>query len=200
MPRKPRIDQSGYHHIVNRGVAKRTIFYDSEDFEKFIELLLLTKQRYHFTLHSFCLMSNHYHLLIENSHENLSLIMRQINSQYAQYFNKKYDRVGPLWQGRYKSWYVYDENYLYLLLRYIENNPIKGNITKTVGEYRYSSSSFILNNYHVDLLDESILLDKDMFAILGVSLNDEETKEFVKFKKSKILNNEDKQKAQNKKS
>ena len=69
-------------------------------------------------------MDNHYHLLLETRQENLSLIMRQINSYYAIYFNKKEGRVGHLWQGRFRSWYVLNEEYLYFLLRYIEHNPI----------------------------------------------------------------------------
>jgi len=86
-------------------------------------------------------MSNHYHLLIKINRENLSAIMQKINSRYSIYFNKKYERVGPLWQGRFKSWYVYDTTYLQTLVRYIEFNPIKANITKSIGEYRWAMSS-----------------------------------------------------------
>jgi REP element-mobilizing transposase RayT len=93
LPRKPRVEEAGYHHIINRGVARANIFLRSEDYETFLEILEIAKERYEFTIHSFCLMSNHYHLLIETKHNNLSLIARQINSQYAQYFNKQYKRV-----------------------------------------------------------------------------------------------------------
>ena len=65
-------------------------------------------------------MDNHYHILIETSLENLSLFMRQVNSNYAIYFNKRYKRVGHLWQGRYKSWYIISDDYLYSLFKYIE--------------------------------------------------------------------------------
>ena len=128
MPRQPRVESIGFHHVINRGVARGDIFLKPRDYEKFLEILEDAKLRYDFIVHSFCLMNNHYHLLIETKNENLSLVARQINSKYAQYFNRQYKRVGPLWQGRFKNYYVYDESYLYILLRYIERNPIKAKI------------------------------------------------------------------------
>ncbi len=86
-------------HIINRGVAQGDIFLKDDDYVKFLELLKHTSKIYNFKVHSLCLMTNHYHLLIETKSENLSLLARQINSKYAQYFNKEYKRVGPLWQG-----------------------------------------------------------------------------------------------------
>ena len=132
MPRKPRVEEAGFHHIINRGVARGNIFLKPDDFEKFLEIVLEAKERYNFTVHALCLMTNHYHLLIETKSENLSLTARQINSKYAQYFNKEYKRVGPLWQGRFKNYFVYDEGYMYVLIRYIEQNPIKANMTKKI--------------------------------------------------------------------
>jgi REP element-mobilizing transposase RayT len=140
MPRKPRIEDAGYYHIVNRGVEQRNIFLDDGDFYKFLEFVDEYKKLYRFKIHSYCLMDNHYHLLMETTDTNLSLIMKQLNNNYTRYFNKKYNRVGTLWQGRYKSWYVYDERYLHTLMKYIEYNPIKANITKKFGEYRWASS------------------------------------------------------------
>ena len=113
MPRRPRIEIPGFYHIINRGVEQRTIFQESADYEYFEELMCFYGKSYGITLHNYCLMSNHYHLLIEITQENLSKFMRQLNMNYAIYFNKKYKRVGHLWQGRFKSWYVTDEAYLY---------------------------------------------------------------------------------------
>ena len=141
MARKRRIEKIGFYHIVNRGVERRTIFYDSEDYLKFLDILDDSANTYNFSLFSFALMNNHYHLLIQTTGMNLSMIMRQINSRYSIYFNNKYKRVGPLWQGRFKSWYVYDEKYLNTLVRYIEFNPIKANITKKIGEFHWAMSS-----------------------------------------------------------
>lgn len=141
MARKKRIEKIGFYHIVNRGVERRTIFYDDEDFKKFLEIVQDSAIIYNFALHSFCLMNNHYHLLLQTKDLNLSLLMRQINSRYSIYFNNKYKRVGPLWQGRFKSWFVYDESYLKTLVKYIEYNPIKAGITKQIGEYKWAMSS-----------------------------------------------------------
>ena len=185
MPRPPRIEQAGYYHIINRGVARMNIFLKDEDFEKFLEIVAIAKDRYDFILHSFCLMDNHYHLLIETKHENLSLIMRQINSTYAQYFNKTYDRIGPLWQGRFKNWYIYNDGYLYILLRYIEQNPIKTQSAKNIGEYRYSSSWSILNEQNIELLDSSLLFEAEVFEISGKTLTDDEMKKFERYQKTK---------------
>ena len=139
MPRRPRIDMVGYYHIVNRGVEQRVIYKDNEDFKMFLELLCSGCQLYRVQLHCYVLMNNHYHLIIETREENLSRFMKHLNASYAIYFNKKYKRSGHLWQGRFKSWYVTDETYLYTLVNYIENNPVKAKIVNRVGEYPYSS-------------------------------------------------------------
>lgn len=120
MARRPRIEIAGYYHVINRGVEQRVVFYDKDDFECFIKLLTKGCEKFNIVLHNYCLMSNHYHLLIEIQDEILSKFMRYLNSNYAVYFNKKYTRSGHLWQGRFKSWYVANEAYLYILMRYIE--------------------------------------------------------------------------------
>jgi len=142
MARRPRIEVAGYYHIINRGVEQRVVFYDKDDFEYFIELLIKGCERFNIVLHNYCLMSNHYHLLIEIYDENLSKFMRYLNSNYAVYFNKKYKRSGHLWQGRFKSWYVANEAYLYILMRYIEQNPLKAKMVNKINHYPYSSSHY----------------------------------------------------------
>ena len=111
MARSPRIDAVGCYHVLNRGVERRAIFLDDYDYDYFISLLAELQTLYNFHIHAYCLMSNHYHLLLENKNNNLSLILKQLNHRYTLYFNKKYNRVGTLWQGRFKSWFVYDEHY-----------------------------------------------------------------------------------------
>lgn len=139
MARQQRIDLAGYHHVINRGVEKRDVFLDDEDFEKFLEIIKRYMPLYEFKLEAYCLMSNHYHILLSTCKENISLIMKQINYNYTRYFNYKYKRVGHLWQGRFKSYYIYDETYLDTVIRYIEFNPIKANLTKQIDEYKWSS-------------------------------------------------------------
>ena len=79
MPRKPRIEIAGYYHIINRGVEQRVVFKEAEDYEYFEKIMCLYAKNYNITIHNYCLMSNHYHLLIELKQENLSKYMRQLN-------------------------------------------------------------------------------------------------------------------------
>ncbi len=101
MPRKPRIELAGKYHIINRGVAQMHIFKEPADYEYFEELMCFYAKSFGITIHNYCLMGNHYHLLLEIQSENLSKFMRQLNMNYSIYFNKKYKRVGHLWQGRF---------------------------------------------------------------------------------------------------
>jgi len=196
MPRKPRIEIAGYYHVINRGVEQRVIFKETEDYEKFEELLCTYAPSYGVTLHNYCLMTNHYHLLIEIEKETLSKFMRQINMNYAIYFNKKYKRSGHLWQGRYKSWYIMNEEYLYTLFRYIEHNPLKAKMYKSAGDYPFTLLATILNReqdiiscakhsklkkeYHYEGIQE--LLEKP--------LNKKEQKELEAEQKKKIVQKE----------
>ncbi len=144
MPRKSRIEIAGYYHIINRGVEQREVFKTVEDFEEFKDLMCHYVKNYNITIHNYCMMSNHYHLLIEIQQENLSQFMRQLNMNYTIYFNKKYKRSGHLWQGRFKSWYVTDEAYLYTLMLYIEQNPLKAKIVQKLEHYPFCSYRYFI--------------------------------------------------------
>lgn len=140
MARKPRYEGIGYYHIINRGVERRNVFLNEEDYREFMMRLEKSADIFRFTLHAYCLMPNHYHLLIETTERNLSQLMKQLNAGYSIYFNKKYKRVGPLWQGRFKSWYVHNLDYLETLYRYIESNPVKAGLSEELGLYPYASA------------------------------------------------------------
>lgn len=173
MPRRLRITVPGYYHAINRGVNRKTIFLSDDDKEKFLEFLDTSRSIYQFIVHSFCILDNHYHLMLQTSGSNLSLAMRYINSRYAEYFNHKYSRVGPLWQGRYKSWYINDERYCWLLLRYIEMNPVRAGLSGKIGEYAFSSSSLIQSGQKLELLKGSCLWDKGVMSWLFPLTEDE---------------------------
>ncbi len=179
MPRKQRINEIGFYHIINRGVEKRIIFYDDKDFYHFLSIINDSSTIYNFSIYSFALMSNHYHLLIKTNEFNVSIIMKQISSRYSFYFNKKYKRVGPLWQSRFKSFFVYDEHYLQYLIRYIEFNPLNANLSKKIGAYKYAMSSRKISFKCFDFE----LLDK---VDLNKPSNKEEVKELTKFLNSKV--------------
>ena len=108
MPRKLRVNVKGFYQIINRAKEKCDVFVDEQDIEVFLQIVNSSALIYGFKLHDYTLVINHYYLLIETFTANLSLIMRQINSKYSIYFNKKYNRKGPLWQGRFKSFYIFD--------------------------------------------------------------------------------------------
>jgi REP element-mobilizing transposase RayT/arsenate reductase-like glutaredoxin family protein len=188
MPRKARIESAGFHHIYNRGVEKRLIFNDDLDKDKFLDIIDEVSTLYGFTIHAYVLMNNHYHLLLENSEENLSRGMRQINATYAQYFNKKYKRVGHLWQDRFKSWYVFDDNYLFTLFKYIEFNPIKAKIAKEVGEYNYTLAHDILEDRLKNCMKNTFVLEwyssaKGILSMIDLKITKLDVAKLDRFKK-----------------
>jgi REP element-mobilizing transposase RayT len=140
MPRKPRIEYSGaFYHIITRGNQKQKIFKDIQDHKKYLQLLASYKQRRHFHLYAYVLMSNHLHLLIETQDVPLSKVIQGINQSYTLHFNRKYRTVGHLFQGRYKAILCDRERYLLALLKYIHHNPVRAKITETPSRYRWSS-------------------------------------------------------------
>ncbi|MEJ5167241.1 MAG: transposase, partial [Thermoanaerobaculia bacterium] len=146
MARPLRIEYPGaLYHITSRGNAKEKIFLDDKDYYLFLKCLDLTSKRYNFLIYSFCLMPNHYHLLLETPEGNLSKIMRQLNGVYTQKFNKKYGRVGHIFQGRYKAILVEKERYLLELIRYINLNPVRAGLAEDPLEWKWSSLPYILN-------------------------------------------------------
>ncbi len=140
MPRKPRIEFNGaFYHVITRGNQKQEIFKAPDDYQKYLHLLTIYKNRYHFRLYAYVLMGNHVHLLIETQEVPLSKVFQGINQSYTVYFNRKYHMVGHLFQGRYKAVLCDKENYLLALLKYIHYNPIRAGIAKELSEYAWSS-------------------------------------------------------------
>jgi len=167
------------------------IFRHDEDKEMFLKIVNKTATIHKVILHDYCLMDNHYHLLIETQSENLSTFMRIVNANYAQYFNKKTKRTGHLWQGRYSSRYITSERYLYTLIRYIEYNPIEAKISQKVGHYPYTLASTIFHNRdHQACCNQSILLqeyDVELLSgFLNVPLDEDEMSYLQKEQKRKI--------------
>lgn len=192
MARRPRIDLPGCHHIVNRGVNRTNIFSDVDDKEKFLQIVCKACRVYGVVVHDYCLMDNHYHLLIENAQENLSLFMRQVNANYAIYYNKKTKRTGHLWQGRYSSWYILGEDYLYRTIKYIEFNPIEAGIVQSIREYPFTLASVLLRGEDVPLcMQESMLVkqyDVETLAeYLEEPLSEDEIIDLSKERKKKVL-------------
>jgi len=120
MARPLRIEFAGaLYHITSRGNARENIYRDNSDRDSFLELLYKTNMRHDWIRHAYCLMSNHYHLLIETRKPTLSKGMKYLNGSYTQHYNRQHQRIGHVFQGRYKSILVEKESYLRELSRYI---------------------------------------------------------------------------------
>ena len=140
MARSLRIEYPGAHyHVINRGNAGEDIFINDRDKEKFLEYLEKAVEHYGLIIHAYCLMTNHYHLLIETPLPNLSQSIKWINVSYATYFNRKRNRRGHLFQGRFKSIIVEADEYLKPLSRYIHLNPIRAKMVEKLDAYSWSS-------------------------------------------------------------
>jgi putative transposase len=150
MSRGPRVTFCGaVYHITGRGTNKQTIFFDEEDMLLFLEAVDESVKRYNWLCHAYCLMPNHIHLLPETPEANIFLAMQYCLGRFAQAFNKKYSRVGHVFQGRYKSILVQKEEYLLQLSRYIALNPVRANLVSDPGDWQWSSYSAIMGRIEI---------------------------------------------------
>ena len=140
MARPLRIEYPGaVYHITSRGNEKKLIFKDEEDREIFLDTLSQVDKRYNWLCHAYCLMNNHYHLIIETPDGNLSAGMRQLNGVYTQAFNRQHNRVGHLFQGRYKGILIQKDSHLLEVCRYVVLNPVRAKAVKKPEQWRWSS-------------------------------------------------------------
>ena len=150
MARPLRITYPGaFYHVTSRGNERKNVFKNKRDREKFLEYFESATKRYDAVIHVFCLMDNHYHLLLETPSGNLPQIMQHINGAYTTYFNVKRGRSGHLFQGRYKAILVDIDEYAKELSRYIHLNPVRAKLVKTPEEYEWSSYQSIRKRDHV---------------------------------------------------
>jgi REP element-mobilizing transposase RayT len=145
MARPLRITFPGaFYHVTARGNERKAVFKSNRDRQKFLEYLETATERYHAVIHAYCLMDNHYHLLLETPSGNLPQIMRHINGAYTTYFNVKRARAGHLFQGRYKGILVEMDEYAKELSRYIHLNPVRAKLVQTPEKYEWSSYHFYI--------------------------------------------------------
>ena len=139
---------TGIYHVMMRGINHQNIFEDAEDYYQFLATLDAmalsfepdgTPSGKNYTLYAYCLMSNHFHLLIREREEKVGVTIKRIASSYVYYYNKKYGRDGHLFKERFKSEPVNDMAYFVTLLRYIHQNPVKASIVNNIKDYEYSS-------------------------------------------------------------
>ncbi len=141
MGRLPRSIQAGStYHAVNRGNNRAEVFGDDEDRASFLEALARAKERYPFRLYGYCLMADHFHLLIKpEAGESISRILQSLTVAHTARYHKRYETSGHVWQGRFKSPVVQEDDHLLVVLRYIEANPIRAGLVRDSGAYRWSS-------------------------------------------------------------
>jgi len=140
MARALRIQYEGaVYHITSRGNAREKIFFTRSDREAFLEILTQVVERYGWICHAYCLMTNHYHLLIETPNANLSRGMRHLNGVYTQWVNRQMKRAGHIFQGRFKSILIEKDSHLLELARYIVLNPVRAKMVRSPREWRWSS-------------------------------------------------------------
>jgi REP element-mobilizing transposase RayT len=140
MSRPLRIEYpDAWYHVMNRGRRKEDIFLSNHDYGLFIKVLQETSEQWNLKIAAYCLMTNHYHLLVQTPSGNISRCMRHINGVYTQRFNRIHGVDGQLFRGRYKAVLVEEDNYLLEVLRYIHKNPVRAGIVDNVGDFLWSS-------------------------------------------------------------
>lgn len=141
MPRKAREVLSNYpHHVILRGLNRQSVFLRTEDFRKFSTLIFQSAETVDVQVHAYVLMDNHVHILVTPlENDALSTFVKKISQKYVQFFNFHYHRTGTLWEGRFKSYPIKEDDYALACQRYIELNPVKAKMVLHPDEYRWSS-------------------------------------------------------------
>jgi len=151
------------HHIIQRGNDKQLIFRDADDYRFFISLLLQGAKKFEVAIHAYVLMSNHFHLMATPSTDTgLGSMMQWVGRYYVPYYNRRYERTGTLWQGRFKSIVLDSEQYFMLCSRYIELNPVRAGMVMSPADYVWSS---YLHNVGAKL--DPLVTDHPLYWRLG---------------------------------
>jgi putative transposase len=164
MARLPRLIVPNHpHHIIQRGAGRHPVFQDLADYELFLRYLGESAKAFKVAIHAYVLMNNHVHLLASPSDRTgLAQMMQWIGRHYVPYFNRKYGRVGTLWQGRYKTAVVDSERYFLICSRYIELNPVRAGIVSRPADYPWSSY-----RHHTGARHEPLITDHPLYWQLG---------------------------------
>jgi REP element-mobilizing transposase RayT len=140
MPRCGRMkSETGIYHVMLRGINQQVIFEDDEDCEKMLQTLIDVKAVSKCKIFAYCLMQNHVHFVLKEEEEGVDQIFRRVGARYVYWYNVKYKRTGHLFQDRFKSEVINDNNYLLTVLRYVHQNPIKAGLCENLSEYPWSS-------------------------------------------------------------
>ena len=168
-----------FYHIMVQGINKEYILNEVEDKRQYLKFINKVKKEIDVYIVSYCIMDNHVHILIKEEYiECLSRFMHKVNTLYAMYYNKKYNRVGYVFRDRYKSQVIYSEKQLYTCINYIHNNPVKAGICRLASEYEYSSyNEYIKNMEEIQRNINGLLIKEDILDKKENFLEIEEEKE-----------------------
>ena len=133
---------SGIYHIMLRGNNKQTVFFDEDDYGKFLAYFMNKAKQKSLVLYAWCLMPNHVHLLIKEKDETIAEVFRSVLTGYIQWYNNKYQRTGHVFEGRFRSQPVEDQTYFMRVFRYIHRNPLEAFLCRKMEDYRYSSYAY----------------------------------------------------------
>jgi len=178
MPRTARkVSTTGIYHVMVRGIDKRDIFLKVRDCRKFLSFIEKAREKSDFQVLGYCLMPNHVHLLLKTEADPVGDVMRRITVGYAQYHNLAHNRFGHLFQNRFRSETVEDDQYFITVLRYIHQNPVKAKMVEHPAAYRWSSYFEYVNPAHATLTDVtfglSLFRDQAQFSsFMGAASED----------------------------
>lgn len=152
---------TGFYHIMLRGNERKRIFLDDEDRHQFIDTLAKKEADTDLSVYAYCLMDNHVHMVLRDDKNEISSIMKGIATSYAMFFNNKYQRVGHVFQGRFKSEAIEDERYLMATIRYVHNNPVQAGLVEQPIQYKWSSYDYYVNPKKTErkLVDSEFILE-----------------------------------------
>lgn len=184
MPRVSRAIAVGYpHHVTQRGNYRQTVFAEESDYARYLELLADFCPKYGLDIWAYCLMPNHIHMVgVPGRQESLARLFNTVHMLYAQYFNRKRNATGHLWQGRFFSC-ILDERHLYAAVRYVEMNPVRSGLAETPQEYPWSSAKAHITGVHDPILSAGCFLNetiKDWARYLGTDSDQEATGHLIK--------------------
>ncbi len=154
MPRLARLTcQGGFYHLYNRGLNKQKIFHHQKDYEKLLNKLSSLLLAGDWIIYAYCLMPNHYHFLVEERKTPIAKLIGRLFTSYGVFFNKKYQRNGPLFADRFKSKIVQKDSYFLEVSRYIHLNPVEAKLVKAPEDYPYSSLGEYAGKYHRNIIN-----------------------------------------------
>lgn len=158
MPRGPRLAfENAFYHVFNRGANRQPIFFSDDDCRLFLKKLVDLKGKYDHSIYAYCLMPNHFHLSIQTRKISISKIISSLTTSHSMYINNKYNRLGPLFQNRFKSILVESDRYFLKLSQYIYLNPVKAGLVKDPIAYQFSSIRETLGREPLSILDSDIV-------------------------------------------